>query len=289
MFCKRWVKLLLFAPALVFFSVYTLYPILQSLIIAFQFKPTYTPGHFVGLANFVSMASDQHLGIALKNTSIMLFVEIILILPFSFLLGVFLNTKFRGNGIVKLLVFIPYILSGIITTLVWFFIVDPGVGLLNSFLKANHLAFLAAKWIGGPTLTPYTVGVIECWKALGFYSVLFISGLKMIPAELYEAATIDGASIRQKTVYLTIPMLRETIKIVMVYVVISAVQSMQTVYILTNGQPNYQSHSIGSLLYTIIQSERKAGYGSALALLMFIFMMVFSVGFLKLTSKRVED
>lgn len=288
MYCKRWIKLLLLLPSLAFFCVYVLYPIVYSLAIAFTDKSSFYPGKFVGVTNFVSMASDGHLSIALKNTLIITVLELALILPFSFLLGLFINRDFRGNGIVKLLCFTPYILSPIITTLVWFFVVDPGIGLLNIFLKANHMGSLALKWIGGPTLTPYTVAVIESWKALGFYSVLFLAGLKLIPTELYEAAKIDGASSVQKTRYITLPMLKETLKIVAVYVFINAIQSMQTVYILTNGQPNFKSHNIGTLLYDIFLAERRAGYASAVALLMFLVMMVFSIGFLRITAKRVE-
>jgi raffinose/stachyose/melibiose transport system permease protein len=289
MFCKRWIKLLLLLPSLIFFGVYTFFPIAYSLLIAFQNKPSFKPGRFIGLANFAMMATDAHLATALSNTLIITVLELLLILPLSFLLGLFINMNFRGSNVVKLMTFTPYILSVIITSLVWFFIVDPGIGLLNVFLKANHLEPFAMQWIGGTKLTPYTVAVIESWKALGFYSVLVMAGLKMIPKELYEASTIDGATNSQQTLLITLPMLKETLKIVTVYIFINAIQSMQTVYILTNGQPNYKSHNIGSLLYTIFIVEKKAGYASALALLMFGAMMVFSVGFLKITSKRVED
>jgi raffinose/stachyose/melibiose transport system permease protein len=289
MFCKRWIKLILLLPSLLFFSVYTFYPIVYSLLIAFQHKPSFQTGRFIGLANFAAMAKDAHLSIAFTNTLIMTVLELLLILPLSFLLGMFINRDFKGSGIVKLICFTPYILSPIITSLVWFFIVDPGIGLLNGVLKANHLNSLALQWIGGRKLTPYTVAVIESWKALGFYSVLFMAGLKMIPRELYEAATIDGASSRQKTIYLTIPMLKETLKIVTVYIFINAIQSLQTITVLTNGGPNYASHNIATYMYFEFLWDRKAGYASAMALLMFIAMMVISVGFLKFTAKRVED
>ncbi len=143
--------------------------------------------------------------------------------------------------------------------------------------------------IGGPTLTPYTVAVIETWKALGFYSVLFMAGMKQIPAELYDAAGMDGASAIQRVRFITLPMLRETNKIVAVYVFLNAVQSLQTVYILTNGQPNFQSHTIGSYLYEVFVSERRAGYASSLALLMFILMMGVSIIFLRLNAQRVGE
>ncbi len=116
------IKVLLLLPSIIFFCVYVLYPVGSSLITAFQFKPTYQPGHFVGLANFATMLTDQRLWIALKNTFIVVVLELALIPTLSFLLGLFLNVDFRGNNIVKVLCFTPYVISGIITTLVWFFI-----------------------------------------------------------------------------------------------------------------------------------------------------------------------
>jgi raffinose/stachyose/melibiose transport system permease protein len=213
----------------------------------------------------------------------------VLILPLSFFLGLFINMEFRGSGLVKLICFTPYILSIIITSLVWFFIVDPGIGLLNGLLKANHLDSFALQWIGGKKFTPYTVSVIESWKALGFYSVLIMAGLKMIPKELYEAARMDGATSAQRTRFVTIPMMKETLKIVTVYIFINVMQSMQTIFVLTNGGPNYASHNIASYMYFEFLWDRKAGYASAMALILFVVIMAFSIGFLKLTAKRVED
>jgi raffinose/stachyose/melibiose transport system permease protein len=288
-YCKRWIKLLFFSPALVFFSLYTVYPIFYSLMISFTNKSTFRPGRFIGLANFIKMFADTHLFIALSNSAIITVGELILIIPLSFLLGLFINLQFRGSDIVKLLCFTPYILSIILTTLIWFFIVDPGIGIINTFLKSVHLDSLALEWIGGKVLTPYTVTIIESWKALGFYSVLFLAGLKMIPKELFEASMMDGASGWQKTRFITLPMLKETLKIVAVYIVLNAIQSLQTVYILTNGGPNYRSHSIASYMYERLIAARQAGYASAIAFLMFVVIMVFSVGLLKITAKRIED
>ncbi len=287
--CKRWIKLLLFSPALVFFGLYAVYPIFYSLSLSFTNKATFLPGHFVGFVNYIKMLADTHLIIALGNSAIITFGELVLIVPLSFLLGMFINTEFRGSDIVKLLCFTPYILSTILTTLIWFFIVDPGIGIINTLLKTVHLDSLALQWIGGKVLTPYTVTVVESWKALGFYSVLFMAGLKMIPRELFEASMMDGASALQKTRFITLPMLKETLKLVVVYIVLNAIQSLQTVYVLTNGGPNYTSHTVASYMYERLIAAHQAGYASAIAFLMFVVLMAFSVGLLRITAKRIED
>ncbi len=288
-FSTRRNKILLLLPALAFFCVYTLYPIAYSLLLAFQFKPTFRPGRFIGLENFADMASDERLWAALKNTVIIVGIEIALIPVLAFLLGLLLNESFRGNSIVKVLAFTPYILAGVVTTLVWLFIVDPGIGLISGVLDAFDIDSTAWPLIGGSTLTPFTVAVIESWKAFGFYAILFLAGLKMIPVELFDAARVDGASALQRIRFVTLPMLKETNKIVVVLVFLSAVQSLQTVWILTRGGPNFQSHTVGSYTYAVFVEQRQVGYASSITLLIFVLMMVISIAFLTITSRRVEE
>lgn len=288
-FSSRLAKLFLLLPALAFFCVYTLYPIVYSLILAFQFKPTFRPGRFVGASNFIEMASDDRLWVALRNTGIIVVVQLALIPALGFLLGLLISQSFRGSGLVKVLAFTPYILAGVVTTLVWVFIVDPSIGLINGLLNAINVDTTSLKLIGGTTLTPFTVGVIESWKALGFYSVLFLAGLRMIPADLYDAAAVDGATAVQRIRFITLPMLKETNKVVLVLVFLTAVQSLQTVWILTKGQPNFQSHSIGSYIYAVFIEQRRVGYASSMTLLMFVLMMVLTIAFLVRTARRVEE
>ena len=289
-FCKRWIKLLFLLPTLIFFTVYTLYPVAATFRTTFQYARINTKVHYAGLDNFKQLFKDQHVPTVLKNTVIVMVCEFILLMPLSFLLGSFLNIKFWGGGLVKLLAFTPYILSGVITTLVWFFVVDPGMGILNPFLKSIGLDSLAKVWIGGSVLTPYTVSVIDTWKSIGFYAVLIMAGLKMIPRELNEAATIDGVSRPQRVVYLTLPLLKETLKICVVYVIINALQTFQTVLVLTRGGPNYKSDVIATYIYNVQWGyESNFGYGAVISLILFIAVMGLSIGFLTLTRKRVEN
>jgi raffinose/stachyose/melibiose transport system permease protein len=290
-FCKRWIKLLFLLPTLVFFSTYTLFPIFSMVRTTFQYNRLGTPPRFQGLQNYALLFQDEVLPTAIRNTFIVTGGELLLIIPFAFLLGLLLNKDFRGNGLIKLISFTPYMLSGVITTLVWFFVIDPRIGVLNNFLKQIGLGTLAKLWIGGKALTPYTVAFLDSWKTLGFYAVLFLAGLKMIPRELYEAATIDGASPTQQSVNLTIPLLKETFKICVVYVIINGFQTFQTVVVLVTprGNPNYLASVIATYIYdTEWGIPRNMGYGSTLALIMFVAIMGLSIGFLTLTRRRVE-
>jgi raffinose/stachyose/melibiose transport system permease protein len=289
-FCKRWIKLLFLLPTLVFFIAYTVYPVVDTFRTTFQYARINTPVHYAGLDNYKALFQDEHLPTVLKNTVIVTMSELILLLPLSLLLGLLLNIDFRGVGFVKVITFTPYILSGVITTLVWFFVVDPGLGILNNFLKSINLKKLALIWIGGETLTPYTVAFLDSWKTIGFYSLLVLAGLKMIPREYYEAATMDGASRFRRTWFITIPLLKETLKVCVVYMIIYGIQTFQTVVVLTSGGPNYKSHVIATYIYwEQWGNPRNFGYGATVALIMFIAIMGLSIGFLSLTRRRVEN
>jgi ABC-type sugar transport system permease subunit len=289
-FSRRWIILLLLLPTLVFFTVYTLYPVASTFRTAFQYNRINTPKHYATMDNWKLMLKDAHLPNAFKNSLIIMACEFVLLFPLSFLLGMLLNINFRGGGVVKVITFLPYILSGVLTTLIWYFIVDPGMGILNPFLRSIGLGKLAAVWIGGPKLTPYTISVIDSWKAIGFYAVLIMAGLKMIPRELNEAATIDGVSRAQRSWYITFPLLRETLKIAVVYIIISALQTFQTVVILTRGGPNYKSTVLAYYIYDEQWGfDRNFGYGAAISLILFVIIMGLSIGFLTLTRKRVEN
>ncbi len=166
----------------------------------------------------------------------------------------------------------------------------PGTGILNPFLKSIGLARWTRPWIGGPKLTPYTVSVVDSWKNIGFFAVLIMAGLKMIPRELNEAATIDGVNRPQRSWYITFPLIKETLKICVVYIIIGALQTFQTIVILTRGGPNYKSTVIAFYIYDEQWGyDRNFGYGAAISLILFVAIMGLSIGFLTLTRRRVEQ
>jgi raffinose/stachyose/melibiose transport system permease protein len=291
-FCKRWIKLLFLLPTLVFFCTWTVFPVYSMFKTSFEYNRLGMGGAFKpkpnGIANYKWVATDPRLPKVFANTLVTTVGDLVILVPFAFLLGLLLNKDFRGNGVMKLISFAPYIISGVLTSLVWFFVIDPRIGVLNAALKQVGLGNLALQWIGGETLTPYTVAVLDSWKAIGFYAVLMLAGLKMIPAELYEAAIIDGASAPRRTWNITIPLLKETFKICIVYVIIGGIQTFQTIYILTSGGPNYKSHEIATFIYFEEWSARDMGRGCALSVVMFVIIMGLSIGFLVATRKRVE-
>jgi raffinose/stachyose/melibiose transport system permease protein len=285
-------KLLLILPTLFFFTLYTFYPLVDSVKKSFYHRPRVHVFDFVGLDNYRSLFADIVFQKALLNTFIIMAGQLILLIPFSLLLGLFINYSFRGNAIVKLISFAPNIISGIMVGLLWSFILDPKLGLFNGFLSSIGLDHLATtKWIGGEHLTPYSVAFVNSWKNVGGFAVLYLAGMKMLPSEIFEAAKIDGASNMQRFYHLTIPLLKETTKICTVITIVKAVNEFEIVYMLTGGGPYDFSQTLPTYMYKIMFGAARSdiGYGSAIATVMFVIIMVLTILYLNITRKRIDE
>lgn len=289
LFCKRWIKLILILPTLVLFLTYTVYPIYDLLITSFQNKTFYETVAFVGFDNYTSIFGDPIFFKALQNTGIMVISEFILLLPLGFLMGLLLNASFKGHGFVKVVTFAPYILSGVMIAILWLFILNPEIGIINITLNKIGLHSLTQQWIGGTKLSPYSFAIVDSWRTAGFYGVMFLTGIKMLPKDCFEAAIIDGATAVQKTIYITIPMLKETIKVCAILIINGALNSFQTAYMLTNGAPSGQSHVLTSYLYELNFRQYDLGRGAVISFVLFVVVMTISISVLGIFNRRIED
>lgn len=277
----------LIIPAVILYISYVIVPS----IIAFGYSLTNYQGigeaKFIGLKNYIYLFRNNYFFISVKNTLIMLAVSLIIIIPLSFLMANLVNRSFKINEFLKVLYFSPLVVAPIITGLVWVFIFDPTIGLVNAVFRITELQFLEQQWIGGLTLTPFSASIVYIWSRAGFYMAVLLAGLKMIPDDFYEASTVDGATVWQKAIYITIPMLYESLKICAVLIITDTFKVFETIYMLTNGGPNHYSESIVTLMYNTTFISRKYGYGMAMAVIEFLLAMTFSLILLRITKKEI--
>ena len=208
---KKRYKIGLVIPTLVVYMVFIIIPIGMSIGYSFTKYSGIGKATFNGLTNYMRLFKDRLFGISLKNTMIMFILAFVLLLSLSFLIALLLNNKLKGVDFSKSLIFSPAIIAPIIVGIIWVYILDPNIGIINNVLDAIGASGLKQKWIGGNTLSPYSIAIIYFWQQLGYLVTVFIAGLKMIPGEVLEAVEIDGASFVQKTMYVTIPMMKSTI------------------------------------------------------------------------------
>jgi raffinose/stachyose/melibiose transport system permease protein len=244
---------------------------------------------YVAFHNYQLLIQDPFFWTSLKNTFIVLAVALVVLLPGSFLLAMLLNRSIKGGNSLKALNFAPSIIAPILIGLIWVFILDPQIGLINVFFEKIGLGNLAHQWIGGKSLTPYSVGLVFSWQQLGFLATIFLAGMKMIPQDVYESSSIDGAGPIQQLFHITIPMLNETFKINVILIITGVFKVFETVFVLTNGGPNHLSDVLVTYMYNVTFTSAEYGYGMSIAVVTFLLTMIFSLVYLGLNKKNIEE
>ena len=279
-------KLIMLLPTLIIYIVYIIAPIFIAIYYSFTKYSGIGKPKFIGLKNYERILSDPNFRIALKNTIILFVVAFILLLICSFLLALLLDSKLKGSTIAKSMIFSPAIIAPIIVGIIWWFIFDPQIGFLNSLLTQVGNENWRIMWIGDGTLAPYSIAFIYFWQQLGFITTIFFAGLRMIPYELFEAAAIDGASRFKKVWHITIPMLKETIQIVVVLIITGCFKVFEIVLQLTNGGPNHLSEVLVTYTYLTTFKAGQYGYGMSMAVVTFLIAIMLSISYILIPKSR---
>ena len=187
------------------------------------------------------------------------------------------------------MIFSPAIIAPIIVGIIWVYILDPKIGLINSLLHVIGLDGLQQQWIGGATLTPYSTAIIFFWQQLGYLTTIFIAGLKMIPEEILEAARVDGANAWQRTLRIVIPMMRSTISTVVVLIITGIFKIFEIVQQTTGGGPNHLSETLVTYAYSVTFQNGQYGYGMSIATVTFVISLVITGAYLLLSRDRGEN
>ena len=286
---KKSTKIIMIMPAVILFTVFFLGPIFISVYYSFTDFSGIGAAKFIGFKNYQVLLKDKFFFIALKNTFIILIGITITILPLSFIVALLLEKPFRGSGVVQSMIFAPNVIAPILVGLIWLFILDPKMGMINAILRSIGLSDYQQQWIGGKTLTPYSVAFVYLWQVLGFYTTINMAGLRSIPADIYEAAEIDGANYFQRIRKITIPMMKNTIVINTILIITGGFKIFETVKQLTNGGPNHMSDVLVTYMYDTTFTSSRYGYGMAVATVSFVLCLIFSIIYLVNVGKSLEQ
>lgn len=281
---SRWKITLMLLPALVFFTAFVVYPVLYSLGYSFTSFAGFGAATFNGLGNYIALGSDPFFWQALSNTIVILVVSLVILIPASFALALLLQRQRRGGGLLRALVFGPAIIAPILVGLIWVFILDPKIGLLNRLLAP--LGVPEIQWIGGDTLTPYAVSLVFIWSSIGFAMTIFYAGLQQLPESIMEAGDIDGASGWQRLRFITVPMMNETFGIVTLLLITNVFKIFELVYMLTGGGPVHRSETLVSYMYFVTFTNQNYGSGMAIAVIVFVLGALVSGVYLALARRR---
>lgn len=277
---KLRVKPLLFiAPALLYLGIWIYYPIVSNAILSFLDAPTPRSRDyfFVGLQNYFKLFQDEVFRKALWHNIVWVLLSIAVPVVIGFLLAVLLSSRRRTRLIYSSIYFIPQTVAALIVAIVWRWIYDPNIGPLNKGLEALGLGALTRNWLADQSIVLVCVNMMGSWMYVGFTVLLFLAGLQNISPELYEAAKLDGANALQQLVYLTIPLLRNTILFVIVYTIIGSMKFFDLVFVATNGGPNDASQVVGVYIYDLFLRQGRINYAATMSTVLTVIILLASV------------
>lgn len=273
------VAYLYLVPSSFFFFLFLLYPIFYTFYLSFfnwnGISPTM---HYVGLGNYMELLEDPTFMLSLRNTIIWTILAIIVPVSLGLLLASLIDSLSKGKSAFLSLLAIPCVLSLVAVGLIWQFIYDPIFGFLNLFLKLIGLGHLAQAWLGNPSLALYAVFIAASWQYTPYCMLLFYAGLQGIPRELYEAASIDGATGLKRYFYITLPLLKKISTIVILITIIGSLRVFDAVYVMTMGGPGEASEVVALYLYKLAFKTYRMGYAAAMAV--FLFILILAVAFI---------
>lgn len=273
-------------PNFIGFVLFMLIPIVMALVFSFTNYDVISRMDFIGLENYIDLFTDDQFLISLRNTLWYCLLTVPTGVVFSLLLAVLFNRQIRGIAIFRTLVFIPVITSMVAVSLVWSMLYEDNSGLLNVLL--GYLGLGPVHWLTDTNLAMISIAIMSVWKGLGYNMTIFLAGLQGVPAELYEAATIDGANSVQKFFKITVPMIGPTSYFVTLMSLIGSLQVFDQVWVMTAGGPVDATKTVAMYLYQYGFQFYKMGYACAAAYVLFI--LVFLVSLIQnISSKKWAD
>lgn len=275
-------------PALAALGVFVLFPIVAVVFYSFTDYDIVRPPVWVGLANFQALFADETFWLALTHSFVYLLVTPILIV-LSIVLAIVVNRRLRGIHIYRALYFVPAVSGSIAIGLSWRWLFERN-GIINSLLQSWGVIHDPIQWLATPALVLPIAMLLTIWAGVGYYSVIFLAGLQNIPEELYDAARIDGCNDLQKHRHVTIPGLRPQIVFVFVISSLAALKVFDEIYVLTNGTGGILDSGTTMVFYLWKEAFKlsHAGYASAIAIVLLLVTLAFSIVNVRLLERGEE-
>lgn len=265
-------------PALVLMAVFIVWPVASAVRMSFYRWKGFGPmDDFVGWANYSLVLQDEVFTDAVGHNFIIVGLSILIQLPLGLAIALLLNRKIKARGLLRTLIFVPYVVAEVIAGVIWFQLLQPGYGLIDTMVSAVGLTPPEQGFLGTPEIALYTVFVVLTWKYLGMAILLFLAGLQGVPDELLEAAQMDGASWWQAQRRIVVPLLGPTIRTWAFLSMIGSIQLFDVVWVLTGGGPANATTSMAT--YLISQGTGRGNYGiaGAASVILFVVALVMAV------------
>lgn len=243
---------------------------------------------FIGLANYARALSDGRLWNSLKVTSIFLVVTVSAELVLGMIFALVINRSFRGRGLVRTAVLVPWALTTVVMARMWAWIYNSEYGIFNAILKWLGVIERNIPWVADADFALIAAIVADVWKTTPFMALLLLAGLQTIPAELHEAAMVDGATWWQRFWQVVIPMLKPTILVSLLFRSLDAARVFDLLFVLTGGGPGFATESLAVYTYRTLMVNLDFGYGSALSVITFAYVMLISLFYIRVLGTQTQ-
>jgi raffinose/stachyose/melibiose transport system permease protein len=282
---RKWLEIALFAgPALIVFVGFVILPVVLAAVYSFFNWNGLGPlERFIGFENYARALTDPLFLKSIGNNFTIVGLSLLIQGPLAIIVALLLNRRMRGRTIIRAAIFVPYVLAEVIAGLSWKLLLSPRGG-VNAFLESIGLGDLAQPWLAQPDTALWVMFGILTWKYLGFAILLMLAGLQGVPEELSEAAAIDGASWWKIQWHITIPLLGPTIRIWAFLSIIGSIQLFDMVWVTTKGGPVGATSTMAT--YMIQYGQGNPGYGSAVAVILFLISLVIAVLYQRHAMRR---
>jgi multiple sugar transport system permease protein len=272
----------LLIPCFLFVFVFAFFPIAQSVYLSLHKIILGLPGlgqPFTGLDNYRELLSDEIAGQFVFTST---FFEII----FGLVIALVINRHFRGRGMVRAAILVPWAIPTVVSSQMWRFIFNDKYGLMNFIFFGTDTASYSA-WLADPSTAFAAIVIADVWKTSSFAGLLILAGLQVIPDELYEAAKIDGASQWQQFQKITLPLIKPAILIALLFRTMDAFRVFDLVYVMTQGGPADSTNVLQFYGYKKIFAEGLMGYGSTISVLVFAVTFIISLFYIRVMGRRM--
>jgi multiple sugar transport system permease protein len=275
------------APALILLLVLVAYPFFMAISLSVQEKVIGKPGTFVGLGNFVTLLQSQIFRQTLQNSFVFTTISVTCKVVLGMVLALLLNRSIRAKKLFRGALLLPWVVPTALSTLAFLWIFDATYSIINWVLLRLGIINQAILWLGKPYLAMFAVIVVNTWRGMPFFAISILAGLVSIPQELYEAAKADGASPVKQFWYITLPLLKPVLMIVILFSTIFTFSDFNIVYVLTRGGPTNSTHLFATYAHQTGLVAARIGEGAAI--LLFMFPILVLVIFLQLRLLRREE
>jgi raffinose/stachyose/melibiose transport system permease protein len=275
------------APAVLVFAFAILVPIAMTFAFSFYDWNGFGTMKFVGLDNYARAIRDHIYLISYWHILIYIVLTIFLEVLCGLALSGLITMGRKGSSLFRIAFFTPVMLPMIVVSYLWRFVYNSDFGLLNAVLKSVGLSSWTRVWLGDPHTAIYAICLVSGWVYAGFYMTIFYAGIQRIPKDIYESAYLDGASERTIFFRIKIPMIRELVDVAILLCVLGGFQGFDLFYVMTNGGPYNSTEIVTTYLVKVVFNNMSIGYGSALAVIMSIVIVI--VGLLANRLKKKDN